>query len=181
MEKFFLNTNFHYVDVVPVTNGKSITSTRLANNISSLFRAKNPNADLIIVWVDGEGRPEPVSEIRSQIVQAMIESGASPDRLLVGVPDEMTENWMLSDEVMIREHFNLPDYKYAHEGQNGKHAIKMMHKDRNENYKETGHGVKLLKKMRLTRSAIVSESAKAFCADFDIDCWWVRTNDATQV
>lgn len=172
MEKFFFNTNFHYVDVVPVINGKSVSPDQLADNISSLYRAKDPHVDLIIVWVDGEGRPEPATAIREKIRQALLDSGAPEEKLYVGVPDEMTENWLLADENMIRGHFALDGYVYEGEGTNGKSTLKKLFKDRDEHYKETLQGVALMKKMRLTRSALSSASAREFCGSFEIDCWW---------
>lgn len=174
MERFFINTNFDYVDVVPVTNGKHIPSKTLAKNIASLYRSKDPNSDYIVIWVDREGRPDTSEQIRQHIHEEMIISGANPDILIIGVPDMMTENWILSDEKVIRDVTNNENYTYSYESKNGKHILSEIYKSLGKNYKEMKDGVLLLKRLRLPRASENSASAKSFFDSISINCWWLE-------
>lgn len=174
MERLFINNNFHYVDVVPVSNGKTISAEQLALNIASLYRAKSTLPDYIVVWVDGEGRLMPCADIRALIWHSMLEAGAPADRLRVGVADKMSENWILADQQMIQEEFGDPSYTYAGDGINGKHALKQLCAAANITYKETKIGSSLLKKMRLERSAQNSPSAHDFALTVNTGCWWLE-------
>lgn len=174
MERLFINNNFHYVDVVPVSNGISISAEKLASNIASLYRAKSKLPDYIVVWVDGEGRPQSSKQIRKLIWDEMVAAGAPDERLRIGVPDKMSENWIMADQDLIRSEFALPNYVYAGDGTNGKHSLKMLCLAANITYKETKIGSNLLKKMRLSRASDFSPSASDFSLAVDGECWWLE-------
>jgi hypothetical protein len=79
---------------------------------------------------------------------------------------------ILADEQIIRNEFNNGDYVYQFEGQSGKSKIKSMYLQIGEYYKEMGHGVKLLNKIRLHRAAQKSASVQSFLKDCGLPCWW---------
>lgn len=175
MERLFINNNFHYVEVVPVTNGISVAPEKLADNIATLYSAKSRLPDYIVVWVDREGRLMPSSDIRQLIIRALVAAGAPENRLRVGVADKMSENWILADQELIKKEFELDHYEYCGDGANGKHELKQLCIAANKTYKETKVGADLLKKMRLSRVALVSNSANDFAFTIDEQCWWLET------
>ena len=88
----------------------------------------------------------------------------------------MSENMILSDEKFISSLINDSNYKYNLEGKNGKHALSMLMSKMGDNYKETKHGPKYLKSIRLSRCALSSPSANDFHSDLQaagIECWWI--------
>jgi hypothetical protein len=173
MERLFVNTNFPYVEVVSIDNGSGWTHDRLCDQISTKFYAKNTAPDLIVVWLDREKQDVDLGLFREGIIKALCERGANPDTIAVYIPDRMTENVILSDEVVIRAEFDNPDFVYAHAGKNGKSALSEMYKQTGVNYKETQHGVRLLKKVRLTRASNHCERLKLFIEELSTPCWWL--------
>src|SRR5688500_14617193 len=67
MERFFFNNNFQYVDVIPVSNGLSVSLESMCKSIETGYRAKNMNPDYVVVWVDHEGRSESAADMRAVI------------------------------------------------------------------------------------------------------------------
>lgn len=174
MERKFVNTNFSYIELVPVSNGTSWTLEAICREIANKYRVKNYNPDIVIVWIDLEKQACGSEGVAAAIRTALIGEGADPNRLCVCVPDRMTENLILADEQAIAEAFGLEGYTYCGDGQHGKHKLSTMFKAANQNYKETFHGVNLLKRIRLSRSANASESAAAFYRSISplAACWW---------
>lgn len=171
MERQFVNSNFKYIRVVPLDNGISWSIDQICNKISTTYRALNLNCT-VIVWLDREGRTETSEQIRDQIYQALINLGAEPQNIRIMVCDRMTENVILADEKVIAELFEIDDYEYSHEGQNGKYILKEFYKNKNINYKEMKEGVALLKRIRLDRASEKSASVARFRSDWGADCWW---------
>ena len=171
MERQFVSANFKYVNVVPVHNGITWSTDQLCKKISSDFKASNFNGP-VFVWLDREGRTELAAEIREAILSSLIEAGGQQDNIHVMINDRMSENFILSDEQVIREEFELPTYEYDFEGQNGKYILKKMHRDIGINYKEMVHGARLLKKVRIERASIKSPSVQLFLSNFFRECWW---------
>lgn len=86
----------------------------------------------------------------------------------------MTENVILADEDLVRSEFGLPNFIYDGDGTNGKHSLKILYEAQGTKYKETYHGVTLLKKTHLSRAAKNSPSVYQFLNEFDSECWWNR-------
>ena len=172
MERFFFNTNFHYVRIVPVNNGKTVPVDVICRHISSMYITTNMNPDITFVWIDREGRSETSDEIREKVRSSLIGAGADEAKLWVGVPDTMTENWLLADPVAITQEFGIESHEYLHEGKNGKHRISELYDHLGVNYKEMKHGASLMKRLRLNRAAENSPSAASFFQDWTADCWW---------
>lgn len=172
MERQFINNNMKYVHVVPINNGITWTVDRLCSQIATAYRALNMQCE-IFVWIDREGRQQSSYEIFSAVRDTLLSCGANPDSIHIMIYDRMTENLILADEVLIKEEFNDPDYTYQHEGRSGKTILKEMYNQLGVAYKEMDHGVHLLKKVRVSRSAENSPSASRFLQTFDKDCWWV--------
>lgn len=172
MERQFLNANMNYVHVVPVQNGISWNLERMCLQISTAYQALNRNCD-VIVWIDREGRSETSHEIGDQIRDALISCGADPLAIHLLINDRMVENVILADENAIRDEFGDPNYIYSFEGHSGKSILKAMFGSIDINYKETNHGVKLLKKIRISRSSQKSPTTARFLSTFTQDCWWI--------
>lgn len=54
MEKIFVNTNFPHIEVIGLPNGEGWTPAKLGAQIQSLYKTKDFNADVVIVWFDRE-------------------------------------------------------------------------------------------------------------------------------
>ena|SRR3990167_1742263 len=171
MERKFIHENFKYVRVVPVSNGICWNCDRLSRQIVTNYRALDYYGD-VFVWLDREGRAQSSEEIKGEIRAALIEAGADPQRLYILVNDRMTENVILADESAIRSEFDKPDYTYEFEGLGGKTKLRALYAENGENYKEMVQGSKLLKKIRLTNSALSSPSVSSFLQECSLDCWW---------
>lgn len=174
MEQLFLNNNFHYVEVIPVSNGVSWTMAALAQQIVTFFKARDSNADAFVVWVYREKRQESSQVISDYIRSSLINAGAEKDKIHILVCDIMTENIILADEQYIISKFNLDNYKYCHEGVGGKRYLKEMFLECGEHYRETRHGVSALKAIRLDRCAKASPAVSSFLATFGFSCWWIE-------
>ena len=177
MERIFVNNNFHYVDLVPVANGSSWTPEALAREIASKFRTKKANADIIVVWIDLEKQACGSDGLADMIESALVDAGAERSKICICIPDKMSENIILADELVIRQEFDAKEYAYKFEGQNGKSILKMMYAGRQITYRETSHGVALLKRFRLESAAYRSESARLFFSKLSssVDCWWLKS------
>lgn len=174
MEKKFINNNFSYIELIPVANGNSWTLETICREIASKFTTKNYNADIIIVWLDLEKQTCGSVGVENAVRSALISAGAPHDRICICIPDRMTENVILADVALIQQKFSIPNYVYAGDGVNGKHQLSMLFKAANENYKETFHGVQMMKAMRLSNSAQNSPSMGRFYNSISqlTDCWW---------
>jgi hypothetical protein len=173
MERLFINQNFHYVEVIPISNGCSWTVERLCEQIETKFRARNKNADVIAVWVDRERRDETSADIRQRIIDMFAGIGVNTDTVRVGIPDFCTENWLLSDVGLIEEELGIEDYRYTAEGASGYHRLKELFRIvLKRKYRKTVDGPKMLK--ALTRSSLESESARVFFDSFTEPCWWLE-------
>lgn len=173
MERTFLNLNFKYVDVVTMFNGRDWTVDAMCDQLRSKYRIKNPNADLLVVWIDREKQACDHQQYEARLRNTLVEEGIDNDKIAVFMPDQMTENLILADERLIREKFGIEDYRYQSEGQNGKFVLKQMFRHHDTVYRETFHGVDLLKRCRVGRAALNSPSAARFYAGLPPECWWV--------
>ena len=172
MERQFVNSNFKYVRVVPVQNGITWSSERLCRQIETSFKAFD-YAGEVVVWIDREGRDISAADLRNEIRATLINCGADPSKVYVLVNDRMAENLILSDESAIISEFGNDGYKYEHEGFNGKRRLRDLYLKKSVNYKEMIHGVKMLKKIRISNCAINSPSVLDFYNEFNRDCWWI--------
>ncbi len=176
MEKMFINNNFSYVHVTPVSNGSGWSPNRIAEFIGSSYRIKNLNPDLIIVWIDKENHDCNSDEFCNKIFDALVSKGADSEKIRICLADMMTENIILADEKLIREEFLDSTYIYDSEGKNGKRILSSLYATKGINYKETREGTALMKKVNLHRAAIKSPAAARFINDFPIaNCWWINT------
>lgn len=172
MERIFINDNFKYIRVVTLRNGSSWSIDAMCNQIVSNFRLIAYEPDFIVVWFDREDSLIDSATISQKITESLAAEGIQSSRLSVCIPDKMTENVILADEEVIRNEFGAPDYIYGGDGSNGKSIISKMYREIGINYKETYHGAKLLKKVRLSRSAQLSEVSAHFLEGLTPDCWW---------
>jgi hypothetical protein len=172
MERQFINSNMKYVHVVPVQNGISWTLERMCLQITTAFEALDMNC-AVAVWIDREGRAEDASRIAEAVRTALLTSGAPPDCIHILVNDRMSENVILADEEIIKSEFEDQGYLYEMEGRSGKHYLENKYREKGVTYKETDHGVRLLKKVRLSRAGQNSRSVAHFLSTFNQECWWV--------
>jgi Domain of unknown function (DUF4276) len=172
MERQFINSNMKYVHVVPVQNGISWTLERMCLQIVTAFEALDMKCE-VAVWIDREGRTEEAHQIAECIRGALVTCGALSESVHILINDRMAENVILADEEMIKIEFGDHGYSYEMEGRPGKTYLRNKYRENGINYKETDHGVRLLKKMRLSRARQKSPSVAHFLTTFNQECWWV--------
>lgn len=172
MERAFVNINFPKIDVIPVFNGNTWTTYRLCEQIITKFRAKNTYPAQVVVWIDREENPDDSGVIAQSVRNAFADAGYPAAKVHCLIPDRMSENIILADEDVIREEIGDQLYTYGFEGQNGKHHLKTLLSAVDKPYKETTHGPKLLKKIRLSRARTNSPSVDLFLSTFPLNCWW---------
>lgn len=174
MERLFFNNNFHYITVVPVSNGISWTTDALAKQISTFYRARNFHGDAILVWVDREKRQESAQVIYNVIHDELVNSGANPNAIHIMVADRMSENVILSDEFLMRDELSDEQYAYSYEGAHGKPRLSELLSKSGITYKETSIGVQLLKRVRLAECTQTSPAVARLMATLQIPCWWLQ-------
>ena len=172
MERLFINNNFHYITVVPLKNGRDVPISFLCKFMESTLRLRGVY-DLVIVWLDREERGEEAEDIARLMRESLLNQGIAPDKVFVGVADRMTENWILADEELITQFFELEKYTYTFEGAYGVGKLEDLFKEAGRPYRKTTDGVLLLKKRRLREAAKRSASARCFIEHLNIDCWWL--------
>lgn len=172
MERLFLNNNFQYVNVVSMSNGSGWTVDAICNQIATKYKVNRANPDFVIVWLDMEKQNCSPDVFRQSIRAKLREIGVPEDKIAICIPDRMTENIILADENVICAEFGI-QFVYDHEGQNGKAVLKSLYSAAGKSYRETFHGVTLLKKIRLRRSAAKNKSANDFLSEFSLPCWWI--------
>ena len=177
MEKVFVNTNFKHVHLIPVSNGRSWTIERIAERIASNYHTVNLNPDLIIVWIDLEVLSRDVDKFKEVILDQLSKRGADLNKIHFLIPNRMTENMILADELIIRETFDDASYCYQHEGKGGKSILSQLYKNNGETYKPTNQGIKLLSRIRIERSAMTSPSVNDFFQNIAIPCWWLQAQN----
>jgi hypothetical protein len=147
MERLFVNNNFHYVEVISLSNGSGWTIEALCKQIGSKWTVRNGHPDFVVVWLDLENQSCSANSFRAEIRSELESRGVDPSRLSIFVADKMTENIILADDEIISTEFGI-DFEYEHEGQNGKHILsELFLSATNRHYKETFDGVRLLKKI----------------------------------
>ena len=172
MEKMFINQYLKYVQLISISNGISWTIDALGNDISRKFSVQKRNLDFVIIWVDRGSRIEEALFIADKLTQRMVDCGLKAEQVICIIPDRMTENIFLSDEILMRELLNDPIYAFSDVSCNGKAMIKQIYRNSGVHYKETYHGVLLLKKLRFKNVVDRVVGAKQISERFS-NCWWI--------
>lgn len=173
MERIFLNNNFSYVEVIPLSNGDSWGTERMCEQVARLYRMKQVFPDHIVVWFDREKNPDGSQQISESVRKSLADEGFPEQNVHCLIPDRMTENLILADELLIRSEIGEPSYVYCNEGENGKAILKNLLYKIKRNYRETIDGPSLLKKLRLKNAKQNSIGASIFLSTFQYDCWWI--------
>jgi hypothetical protein len=173
MERIFIESNFPNVDIVPVSNGNSWTTDAISKQIISKFRAKRSFPQHIIVWIDRESNNDSPSDMCNKFRSAFTAEGYPGNQVHCLIPDKMCENIILSHEKTMKELTKNTGYTYQYEGRNGKNIIKEIYKLSNISYKETTHGPRLLKKIKLSECNNDCLGVGIFLQTFPLQCPWI--------
>lgn len=174
LEKMFLNANFSYVHVITIGNGSGWSLDAVADDVIRKYKLQKWNPSYVIVWFDRESRIETSDFIATYISKKLNSEGIPLEKLIVVVPDRMIENVMLADTVAMQQEMKY-EFEYPGNGCNGKNLLRKLYKEKKEiNYKETFHGVSLLKKVRLERVRADVTGIDRLLKICPMDCWWFR-------
>lgn len=171
MERAFVNSNFDYVHVMPISNGITWTVPAMIKQIETLVGALAYNPDLVIVWFDREKRAESADEIAQAVVNALSPTTIAQEKLVVVVCDQMTENLFLLDGALLAKEGIAEEAMPASIGRNGKTVIKELYKAKGRKYTETFDGVRMLKSLNLQACGQHYPQADILKAALPA-CWW---------
>lgn len=175
MERKFLNENFYYVHVIPISNGSGWTIDALCNQVGSKYAVYGRDVDRVVVWLDKEKQPCSDAEFRRRIADELVSRGVDPVKICICIPDRMTENVILADERLIQTEFGVSDYRYAGDGSNGKHILRGLYRGRDgREYKEMFHGTRLLKSVNLREASTKTSCLQPFLNALNMPCWWLE-------
>lgn len=173
MEQMFINQNFGYVRCIKIGNGSSWTVDRISADIVRKYRVIKRNPSRIVIWFDRERRSESAEEISNTVRNYLKKENFDEEKTIIIINDRCVENLILSDENLIINQFGDSSYKYKYTGIMGKPILKEMYKKKEINYKETVHGVKILKSLRVSNVERVSSSMADIYKNFQRKCWWI--------
>ena len=156
-------------------NGKDVSYAAAAKKAASLIRLLNKNYPIIILF-DREERTDSSTQIAGKLFEAIISQGVQPVDLLIGVPDRMLENWMLSDIDAVNRHYKSSFLTLSPDGINGKNHMKFL-TDGHEGYYETTDGPQIFCKCNPKTMAQISPSFFDFLNKIgSLDCSWLIQN-----
>ncbi|MGA9109016.1 MAG: hypothetical protein ACLPSL_00105 [Smithella sp.] len=157
-------------------NGKNVSYDAAAKHAASLIRLLKNNYPIIIIF-DREDRLDNSNEIAKKLLDAIHQHGIQSVDILIGVPDCMTENWMLADINSINIYYDLkePVSQSCFDGTHGKGKIRSF--IGNKNYSETQDGPEIFNKCCLESLCNNSPSFKAFHSIINrLDCRWLSSS-----
>jgi hypothetical protein len=178
MEQQFIKNNMKKIRVIKIEGGNSRSAEKLCEQIESKYTTANIKARMIIIWIDKEKMIDRDERFIDLLKNMFASKGISKRRISICIPNQMTENIILSDEqLIIKEFFDEEQfcYEYTHEGKNGAHVLNSLFKmHKNSTYKKTTDGVRLLKKVCLERASEKSISARQFKNSLPrVNFWWI--------
>lgn len=155
-------------------NGKNVSYEAAAKYAATHIRLLKNYYPIIIVF-DRENRADSPDVVASSLYNAIIEHQIQNVEIHIGVPDCMTENWMLADITAINSYYSLeqPSPQECFESVNGKSRIRnIIGKYR---YGETQDGPEIFSKCSIDKMYKNSQSFKAFINLIKtINCTWLE-------
>ena len=158
-------------------NGKDVSYEAAAKRASSLIRLMKNYRPVIIIF-DRETREDTHEVVAKQLKAEIMKQNINGIEVIIGVPDRMMENWILSEGESARNHLGKDVPAGSHQGKNGKSIIKSMTPPE-KSYSETEDGSAMLYKC---------DSDKISCPSFlafkvklkNFPCRWLKNNLLTQ-
>jgi hypothetical protein len=150
-------------------NGRDVSMDALAKRAASLVRLRRQYYPIVIVF-DREKRKETCEDLVSQFLGAMRENGVEREDLLVGIPDRMIENWILSCGGVRKDH----GLTGSQEGKHGKAELEKALSTKGVDYHKTTVGVEMFSKIDVKSAARNSSSFKSFRAKVKGHCSWLE-------
>jgi len=109
----------------PFANGDSVSLDLIAEAIVEHLDTISGSITKVLILLDREGRDLSPGEVRSAL-WAKIHPHCGTRKIYIGVSDRQIENWILADEIGMRERFSAPDFVYPGDGLGGKNALKAL-------------------------------------------------------
>jgi len=153
-------------------NGKDVKISVMAKRIASLIHLWNNKYYPIVILVDLEDRKITNQQMAQQLEDCLIKEGIRSKELIIGVADQMTENWIIADWERLTG--NIKGKPANTDGNNGSTVIKKI-KGRSYGKRKTTDGVKLFLAARPEVMYANSPSYRAFVDQLtDIECPHLR-------
>jgi hypothetical protein len=152
-------------------NGSDVAVEAIAKRAGSLIRLFSNRHFPIIVVIDRENRNESARQMEERLTESIVGEGVARDQLVVAVCDRMIENWILADEVLLRERYGA-DVIVESEGCNGKRRLAEVVKAQHQ-YHETTVGVGLFCAASARRIRDRSDSFFRLSTSLRNMCEWI--------
>lgn len=140
-------------------NGRDVKLNAAAKRMASLIRLLKRNNPIIIIF-DRETRDKSSDDIAKELLEEIQKQGIQNVEILIGVPDIMTENWMLASIEGLNAHYKIECRQENFEGKNGKSQLKKI--IRPKTYSETVDGPEIIKHCKIENICKNSSSFKQF-------------------
>jgi len=146
-------------------NGNSVTTAALAKQLASLIRLWKQRYYPVVVVVDLEKRSQSAAEFATDLRVALEQHGID-DLLVIGVADQMIENWMIADPDLWPEQ-EIPENV---DGRSGATVLKRYMKE----YDKAANGPQLLQRSRASEIGRRSPSFSALREQLiELECHWL--------
>jgi hypothetical protein len=154
-------------------NGKDATPEAIAKRAAPLIRLLKNHYPIVIVF-DREARKLSCSAIETEFRKALKANQVERDDLIIGIADQMIENWILGC-AKVRERFGLSG---SYEGKDGKAILSRVLEQSGSSYHETTVGVDLFCEMDVSTVRKHSNSFARFASKLEQHCSWIRRGNA---
>lgn len=153
-------------------NGIAVTLDIIVTKIQFHVQSMGNKNYPIVVLLDREKRSESFEQIANGVLLRLSEKFPN-SKFIVGVPDQMIENWMLADPEGLKNFCDTEQYDtYDKEGKSGIFYMKRA----NSNYQKRTSGAAIFSSLDPSKISRNSPSFRHFIGQLDIDCWWLRRN-----
>jgi hypothetical protein len=156
-------------------NGEDVALDAIADRVVTLINIFNNKFHPIIILIDRENRPATTTRIIKDLSNKIQDRGCS-DSVIIGVPDRMTENWILADWNNYCDKVGIPPTPRPinFEGTNGKGKIKDYLPEKIK-YHETVEGVEWFVSANPRTIAKNSRSFYTLLHSIkSLSCRWIR-------
>jgi len=151
-----------------IPNGASVAVDRIVEEIFDRLEVLGGDISRVIVLFDREGRCESAKYISEYVIDKLKNAGCKR-KVYVGVSDREIENWIVSDNNLMRERYGA-GYNYPGDGTNGKAILKALH----GGDQAPGEKARLLKSCSPAAAKLNSPSLALFVEKIDFAWPWLE-------
>ncbi len=153
-------------------NGNAVSTKAIAKRVATQCRLLRGKRYPIVIITDLEDRNMTPQQFHDSLLTEIENEGVN-DQIIIGIPNQMIENWIIADKKILIQHTSKKPLWYktkSPDGYNGKNHLKFLL----GSYHETTTGVELLKSCSPVEMC-KSPSFKSFFNKIrKKKCWWLQ-------